>query len=238
MPPKIIELAQQLLFEPVSVNVTPKSRSVDKIEQRVLLVQRADKHTLLREILGGEEVGRTIVFTRTKRTANLVERKLAQSGINAAAIHGNKSQNTRQRVLDAFRRNHVKVLVATDVAARGIDIDGITHVVNFDLPAEPESYVHRIGRTGRAGADGIALTFCTDDQRGDLQAIERLIGKKLPIANRSGQPLEENHQPSRVARRPVATRDSAAAARESRNRRSSRPKGYGRSYKPRVKQTT
>jgi ATP-dependent RNA helicase RhlE len=181
MPPNIIDLAQRLLTDPISVNVTPKSQSVDKIEQRVVFVDRKGKQDMLAKILTGAGVERSIVFTKTKRAANMVAERLNRSGIKSVAIHGNKSQNARQRALDSFRNHFVQVLVATDVAARGIDIDGVTHVINFDLPMEPEAYVHRIGRTGRAGAAGIALSFCTDADRADLQAIERLIKKRIPV---------------------------------------------------------
>ncbi|MCH7990653.1 MAG: DEAD/DEAH box helicase, partial [Planctomycetes bacterium] len=176
LPPKIIDLSRSLLRNPVNVNVTPKSTTLEKIEQRVLFVERKAKQALLQKILRSDGVGRVLVFTKTKRTANMLAENLLRGGINATAIHGNKSQSARQRALDAFRRNKVKVLVATDVAARGIDIDGITHVINFDLPVEPEGYVHRIGRTGRAGAEGIALSFCSSGERRELRAIEQLIG--------------------------------------------------------------
>jgi len=188
MPPKITELSKRLLRNPVSVNVTPRSTSVERIEQQVMFVERKDKLPLLRQILRKGEVDRTIVFSRTKRGANALAGKLVRSGITAAAIHGNKSQGARQRALEAFRQNDVQVLVATDVAARGIDIDGISHVINFDLPIEPEAYVHRIGRTGRAGAEGIALSFCTPDERRELRAIEQLIGQKIPIATEQRRP--------------------------------------------------
>src|SRR5690606_19760855 len=164
----------------------------ERIDQRVLYVERPGKQRLLQEILTADDVNRALVFTRTKRGANMVADKLVKSGITATAIHGNKSQAARQRALEAFRRKHVQVLVATDVAARGIDIDGVTHVVNFDLPMEPEAYVHRIGRTGRAGAQGMALSFCTADERGDLRAIEKLIGQKVPTDPRGGaQPPQQ-----------------------------------------------
>ena len=202
LPPKIIELSQRLLTNPVSVNVTPKSTSVEKIEQRVLFVERSGKQALLRQILRAAGVERALVFTKTKRAANMLAKQLVRSGIKATAIHGNKSQSARQRALEAFRRKQVQVLVATDVAARGIDIDGITHVVNFDLPIEPESYVHRIGRTGRAGAEGMALSFCCAGERRELRAIEQLIGQKVPIATE--QPQFElagaSRRDSRVAR--------------------------------------
>ena len=183
LPPKIVELSQQLLTNPVTVNVMSNSNRVDLIEQSVVLVQQAKKPALLQTTIQREEVDRVIVFTRTKRAADTVAKQLATAGIKAAAIHGNKSQQARQRALEAFRRNKFQVLVATDVAARGIDIDGITHIVNFDLPMEPESYIHRIGRTGRAGATGVAVSFCTPDQRNELQAIEKELGKKLLITN-------------------------------------------------------
>ena len=183
MPPKIIELSQRLLTDPISVNVTPKSTSVERIQQQVLFVDRSEKQEILRQLLALDDVERAIVFTRTKRGANVVADKLLKSGITAVAIHGNKSQNARQRALESFRRQDVRVLVATDVAARGIDIDGITHVVNFDMPVEAESYVHRIGRTGRAGADGIALSFCTSEEYEELLAIEKLIAMPLASAN-------------------------------------------------------
>jgi ATP-dependent RNA helicase RhlE len=183
MPPKIIELSQSLLTDPISVNVTPKSTSVRAIHQQVLFVERGEKHEILRQLLALDEVERAIVFTRTKRGANVVADKLLKSGITAVAIHGNKSQNARQRALESFRRQDVRVLVATDVAARGIDIDGITHVINYDMPVEAESYVHRIGRTGRAGAQGIALSFCTSDEYEELLAIEKLIAMPLAAAN-------------------------------------------------------
>jgi len=204
MPPKITELSKRLLRNPVSVNVTPRSTSVERIEQQVLFVERKDKLPLLRQILRKGEVDRTIVFSRTKRGANALADKLARSGITAVAIHGNKSQGARQRALEAFRQNEVQVLVATDVAARGIDIDGVSHVINFDLPIEPEAYVHRIGRTGRAGAEGIALSFCTPDERRELRAIEQLIGQKIPIATEHRQ---SDVRPESSAPQPPAPRN-------------------------------
>lgn len=181
--PKIRELAGQLLFNPVSINVTPKKTSVELIEQRLRIVRRDNKVETLSKLLSSQECDRAIVFTRTKHGANALVRKLDRDGIKAVAIHGNKTQNARQKALHAFRNNDIGVLVATDVAARGIDIDGVSHVINFDMPVEPESYVHRIGRTGRAGAEGIAVSFCTGDERDELYAIESLIGKKIPVEN-------------------------------------------------------
>ena len=200
LPPKIIELSKRLLRNPTNVDVTQGSTSVKRIEQRVVFVERSEKRALLRKVLMAAEVDRALVFTRTKRGAQNLAERLARSGIKATAIHGNKSQTARQRALAAFQRKQVQVLVATDVAARGIDVDGITHVVNFDLPSEPESYVHRIGRTGRAGAEGIALSFCSASERRELRAIERLIGTKVPLADEqlSHQPPE--HRRSRKSR--------------------------------------
>jgi len=195
--PNIVELAKKLLYKPISVNVTPKSRSVDRIEQRVLFVEKSNKQKTLEYLIEDRDVQRAIVFTRTKRMANMVTTRLGRAGVKAAAIHGNKSQNARQRALDAFRKNHLKVLVATDVAARGIDIDGVTHVFNYDLPNEPESYVHRIGRTGRAGAEGIAISFCTSDDRSDLRAIEKLIDQKVPVDPDYPMPARSESSPGR-----------------------------------------
>jgi ATP-dependent RNA helicase RhlE len=206
MPPNIVELSKQLLTNPISVNVTPKKTSLERIEQQVFFVERNGKRELLKKILTKPDVERAIVFSRTKRGANMLAQKLLLSGLKAAAIHGNKSQGARQRALEAFRTKQIDVLVATDVAARGIDIDGVTHVINYDLPAEPESYVHRIGRTGRAGAEGLAISFCTSDERRDLQAIEKLIGQKVPLApgQPAPQPVSEESKssaPQRGARR-------------------------------------
>ncbi|QEG42196.1 DEAD/DEAH box helicase [Roseimaritima ulvae] len=199
--PKIRELASQLLFNPISVNVTPKTTSVEQIEQSVRLINRGEKLASLRDLLGSDQVEQSIVFTRTKHGANGLSKKLARAGISAAAIHGNKTQNARQQALTAFRNKRVNVLVATDVAARGIDIDGISHVINYDMPVEPESYVHRIGRTGRAGADGIAISFCTSDERDKLQAIEKWIGQSLRIENPDAKLDPPQPAPSKPRRR-------------------------------------
>lgn len=192
LPPNIIDLSRRLLHKPVSVNVTPESTSVERISQQVLFVERGAKQALLKRTLNCTSVERALVFTKTKRTANMLAKVLLKGGTRVAAIHGNKSQSARQRALEAFRRSHVQVLVATDVAARGIDIDGITHVINFDIPIEPEAYVHRIGRTGRAGAEGIALSFCTQGERRELRAIEQLIGQKVPVSDEHPAPEVRN----------------------------------------------
>lgn len=193
MPPRIKELSKRLLYKPVHVSVSPESPVVDRIEQSVVFVERGGKQELLTTILGGEDVDQALVFTKTKRGANRLTEKLVRGGVSAAAIHGNKSQQARERALTAFRSKRINVLVATDVAARGIDIDDISHVVNFDLPNEPESYVHRIGRTGRAGGDGVAVSFCTSAERTQLNDIERLIGRSLSRVN---EPSKSGSAPS------------------------------------------
>ena len=183
LPSKIRELASQLLVNPVTVTVSANTPTVERINQFVRYAARGKKFAALTDILTGTEVDRTIVFTRTKHGANGLAKKLEREGLAVAVIHGNKTQNARQRALSAFRDNTAQVLVATDVAARGIDIDDITHVINYDMPVDPESYVHRIGRTGRAGADGVAISFCTPDELNELHAIEQMIGMKIPAQN-------------------------------------------------------
>lgn len=181
MPNDVARLAADMLHEPVRVEVTPQVVTVDRIEQRVFFVDTAHKHALLIELLKDPELARVIVFTRTKSHANRVSEQLERAGISTDALHGNKSQNARQRALERFRLGEARVLVATDIAARGIDVDGVSHVINFELPNEPESYVHRIGRTARAGKSGIALSFCDATERGFLRDIERLTKRPLLI---------------------------------------------------------
>jgi ATP-dependent RNA helicase RhlE len=184
MPAPIATLAGQILRNPVKVSVAPVSSTVDTVSQWVLFVQQKNKRSLLREVLRDPSLTRAIVFTRTKAGANRVARDLDGSGVTAEAIHGNKSQNARQRALGAFRDGQVRVLVATDIAARGIDVDGISHVINFELPNEPESYVHRIGRTARAGARGVALSFCDASERTYLRDIERLTKARIAVVEK------------------------------------------------------
>jgi ATP-dependent RNA helicase RhlE len=181
MPDEIMKLAHQILVEPVKVAVTPVSSTAEKVRQWVLFVDRGNKRALLKEVLRDPSMTRVLVFTRTKHGANKVAEELDRKGVPSAAIHGNKSQNARQKALDAFKAGRIRVLVATDIAARGIDVDGVTHVINFEIPDEPESYVHRIGRTARAGASGIALSFCDAEERGSLRDIERLIRAQVPV---------------------------------------------------------
>jgi ATP-dependent RNA helicase RhlE len=182
MPKEIGQLAAQLLRDPVHVAVAPVATTVERVDQQVIFVETARKRGLLTEILRQGEMGRTLVFTRTKHGADRVVKHLEQAGLPAAAIHGNKSQPQRERALAAFRAGRTPVLVATDIAARGIDVDAVTHVINFDLPNVPESYVHRIGRTARAGAAGIAISFCDAEERAYLRDIEKLIRTRVPVA--------------------------------------------------------
>ncbi len=188
MPPDIARLAAGILSDPVRVEATPPATTVALVEQRVVFVERGEKREVLCAMLRDPGLVRVLVFTRTKHLANRVAEQLGRSGFHADAIHGNKSQNARQRALEAFRAGAVRVLVATDIAARGIDIDGITHVVNYDLPNVPETYVHRIGRTARAGAAGAAISLCDGEERAYLRDIERLIGQKVPVFHRPGAP--------------------------------------------------
>jgi ATP-dependent RNA helicase RhlE len=189
MPPDLLGIARALLRDPVQVAITPVATTAVTVEQSVVFVAKADKRALLERILRDVEVRRAIVFTSTKRGANRLADQLAQSGIESQAIHGNKSQSARERALEAFRAGRSQVLIATDVASRGIDVDGVSHVINFELPNTPEGYVHRIGRTGRAGATGTAITLCDPGERGLLTQIERLIRRRLPVVGMpSGSP--------------------------------------------------
>ena len=179
MPPQIRALAETLLHDPVSVAVAPVSSAAERVEQHLYFVDKSDKRSLLAELIKSGDMTRTLVFSRTKHGANRVVQYLEKRGIASAAIHGNKSQGARTRALDGFKSGAVRILVATDIAARGIDVDAVSHVINFDLPNIPETYVHRIGRTARAGAAGIALSFCESEEREFLVDIERLLGKHI-----------------------------------------------------------
>jgi ATP-dependent RNA helicase RhlE len=184
MPPDIARLAAGILRQPVRVEVTPPATTVELIEQRVLFIERGDKRDALCALLKDPALARVLVFTRTKHLANRVAEQLGRAGFGAEAIHGNKSQGARQRALEMFRAGTARILVATDIAARGIDVEGITHVINYDLPNVPETYVHRIGRTARAGAGGAAISLCDGEERAYLRDIERLIGRKVPALDR------------------------------------------------------
>jgi len=181
MPPEIAKLANSILTNPVKVEVAPQSTTAETIDQHMYFVDRTDKNKLLLHLMEGDTIREALIFTRTKHGANKVAKILVQAGIGAEAIHGNKSQTARQNALKNFKDGKIRALVATDIAARGIDIDGLTHVINFDIPNIPETYVHRIGRTGRAGADGRALSFCDHEEKAFLRDITRLIKRDIPV---------------------------------------------------------
>jgi ATP-dependent RNA helicase RhlE len=207
MPKQIRKLAQDFLRRPTEVAVAPVARPIEKIDQSVMHVDTMDKRRVLVDLLKGASVERTIIFTRTKRGADKVTTHLEKNGISASAIHGNKSQRDRERTLAGFRNGRINVLVATDIAARGIDVDDISHVVNYDLPHVPESYVHRIGRTARAGKSGVAIAFCDRTEQPLLRDIERLVGYALktipgPQSERSNVRLPETRSTPRDAQKP------------------------------------
>jgi len=199
MPNEVAKLAAELLHNPERVEVSPQRITVERIEQSVHHVNAADKRMLLENMLADPAMKRVIVFTRTKHRANRVAEQLDKAGISSDAIHGNKSQNARQKALDAFRKGRARVLVATDIAARGIDVSGVTHVINYELPNEPESYIHRIGRTARAGAEGVAISFCDSTERSYLRDIERLTKQRLTVIGDA--PANDNPRGDRPAQR-------------------------------------
>ena len=183
MPHEVARLAGDILTDPLRIEVAPSATTVERVEQHVFFVETANKRALLAEVLKDPALSRVIVFSRTKHGANRIAQQLEKRGVDAAAIHGNKSQGARQRALEGFKAGRVRVLVATDIAARGIDVDEVSHVINFDLPNEPESYVHRIGRTARAGAAGVALSFCDAGEREFLRDIEKLTRQRLAVVD-------------------------------------------------------
>lgn len=188
IPDSISKLARSLLHKPVSIDIAPETPTVEKIDQSLYFVAKRDKKRLLLDLVNETEVGCGIVFTRTKHGANRLTQRLNKAGVDALAIHGNKSQGARQRALDALKSGKIRLLVGTDVAARGIDVDDVTHVFNYDLPNEPEVYVHRIGRTGRGGRAGTAIAFCDSSERGQLSDIEKLIGERIEVIEGHGYP--------------------------------------------------
>ncbi len=216
MPQEITRLADAMLRDPARVAVTPPASTVERVEQRVILTDKSAKPNLLVEVLKTETTDRVLVFTRTKHGADKVVRALQKSGFGAEAIHGNKSQNQRERVLADFREGKLRILIATDIAARGIDVDGVSHVVNYDLPNIPESYVHRIGRTARAGADGIAISFCDHEEAPFLRDIERMIRMSIPSTDK------------RTGERPAHKQGHQAAQHNAGNRNGGRPGRGGR----------
>jgi len=181
MAPAIVKLANSILRNPIKVEVAPVSSTAETVQQAIYFVEKRNKQSLLKHLLADRTLQTVLVFTRTKHGADRIAKALNVSGIRAEAIHGNKSQQARQRSLIQFRSGQLKVLVATDIAARGIDIDKLSHVINFDLPDVPETYVHRIGRTGRAGASGKAFSFCDPEEKPNLRDIQKLISKTIPV---------------------------------------------------------
>jgi ATP-dependent RNA helicase RhlE len=206
MPAAVAGLAQSVLHSPVNIAVTPVSSTAPKIDECVVFVDRGRKTAVLEGFLARPEVSRALIFTRTKRGADRLVRQLSGAQIRAQALHGNKSQNERQHTLEGFREGRVRFLVATDLAARGIDVESISHIVNYDIPVEPEVYVHRIGRTARAGASGKAISFCSAEEYADLRNIERLIKRRVPVVDDSLNPQPDPHAP------PAATNGHTATA--------------------------
>ncbi len=237
MPPEVRSLAESFLKDPLRVEVAPQATVIPKIEQRAELLDGPAKRGRLRDILNGEGVERTIVFARTKRGADRLGQNLVRDGIPAEVIHGNKMQNARQKALGKFRQGIVKTLVATDIVARGIDVPGITHVINYDLPDEAENYVHRIGRTGRNGAEGVAITLCAKDELPKLRAVEKIIGTEL-IPRVAGEPTKAKPRkrpgrPQRSAqpgagRKPKQAAGDAPPKRNRRRRKPARPSAQAR----------
>ncbi len=211
MPPEIRKLASTILVNPARVEVTPVSSTADTINQSVYYVEKNDKKSLLIHLLRDKTINTALVFTRTKHGADKVARELVKNGIRAEAIHGNKSQTARQRALQNFKTRQTRVLVATDIAARGIDVDELGHVINFELPEVPETYVHRIGRTGRAGASGIALSFCDSDEKELLRDIHKLIAKSIPVVK------EHPYSSGSSLRQPLPVRNNVVRSAAFRN---------------------
>jgi ATP-dependent RNA helicase RhlE len=258
MPPEIAKLANSILTDPIKVEVAPQSTTAETIDQHLYMVDRTDKNKLLVHLLQGDAIREALIFTRTKHGANKVAKILEQAGIGAEAIHGNKSQTARQNALKNFKEGKIRALVATDIAARGIDIDGLTHVINFDIPNIPETYVHRIGRTGRAGASGRALSFCDHEEREFLRDILRLIKRDIPVVEeqpfrmiggpkkaepevreprqprgpgRGGQQRGQGQRPAQGQRREGGSGNAPRAPREGGSRDGQR-QGQGREQRP------
>ncbi|MFH1538480.1 MAG: DEAD/DEAH box helicase, partial [bacterium] len=236
LPAEIRDLADSILIDPISVAADPPASTVDLTEQNLYFVEKPDKVDLLVHLMRDAGMDRVLIFTRTKHGADKVCKKLLRARVRADAIHGNKSQNARERALADFKRGSIRALVATDIASRGIDVSNVSHVINFDLPNEPESYVHRIGRTGRAGMEGIAISFCDEAEREYLPAIERLIQKWIPVVQEDypyrspyTPPLPTDLEPNR---RKISPRQKQGA-RQQRPAPSRGNSGYRRKPQPR-----
>jgi ATP-dependent RNA helicase RhlE len=227
MPPKMEAIARTMVHDPVRVSIAPEKPTLDLIDQKVLFVRKQKKDDLLVSLLKDPRINKALIFTQMKHAANRVVKKLYTAGIHGAAIHGNKTQAARTKALDGFKRDRFRVLVATDVAARGLDVDDITHVINYDLPVEAETYVHRIGRTARAGAAGNAISFCCAEDRAYLREIERLLGKPVPTEMKHEYHCEEALRSTQIAPKAFGRgggkrHGGRPSARFSRNRNSSR----------------
>jgi ATP-dependent RNA helicase RhlE len=228
MPMEIQQLSKVLLTNPAKVEVTPASTTAETVQQSLYYTKPENKRSLLIHLLKDATIETALVFTRTKHGADKISKSLNQAGISSEAIHGNKSQNARQSALSNFKSRKTRVLVATDIAARGIDIDELTHVINFELPNVPETYVHRIGRTGRAGAKGMAMSFCDHEEREFLRDIQKLISKPIPVV--SDHPFHVVHGQGHQTSRPAVTQSSSY----NKQRPSSAPKRYGRPFSQRA----
>ena len=234
--PEVLKLSRDIVRDPVQVTISPEQPTVDKINQKVMFVDKPNKDSLLVSLLTAHpEATKVLVFSRTRHGADRIERKLEVAGIRAEAIHSDKTQRARTDALNAFRNGRVRVLVATDIASRGIDVDGITHVINVDLPEEAESYVHRIGRTARAGADGMAISFVSAEERGLLRGVERLIKKPIDVDNnhefhseKAAQAGGRRGSDSSLSRAPWANKRQQPGGRRDGDRPRSRPGGQGR----------
>lgn len=222
LPPKMVELAKTMVRNPVRVTIAPDKPAVESIDQKVLFVGKQNKDALLVSLLSERGIDKALIFTQMKHVANRVTKKLSNAGIRGTAIHGNKSQSARTKALSGFKSGRFKVLVATDVAARGLDVDDITHVINYDLPMEAETYVHRIGRTARAGADGDAISFCCSEDRAYLRDIEKLLGKPVPAEMEHAYHCDEAFRSTQPAPRAFGRGQGG------RSRRSGRPGGKRR----------
>jgi ATP-dependent RNA helicase RhlE len=229
MPADIVKLSQTILKNPVKVEVTPQITTAEKVEQQMYMVNYADKRSLLLHLLRNQEIVSALVFTRTKHGADKVVQFLQKNGHQAQAIHGNKSQNARQKALSDFKGGRIRVLVATDIAARGIDVDDLSHVINYEIPNIPETYVHRIGRTGRAGQSGIALSFCDNTEITFLRDIQRLISQTIPVVEDHPYPLTDFtpvKAPAKVTRKPIRREHNGQAVRETVGNREARPNNH------------
>lgn len=224
MPPEIVKLADTILKNPTKVEVTPVSSTAETVTQSLYFVDKANKKLLLMDVLKTKGMNRVLVFARTKHGADRIARDLTKSGFKTAAIHGDKSQNARQNALNDFKTGVIRTLVATDIAARGIDIDELSHVINYEIPNQPETYVHRIGRTGRGGASGIAISFCDAEEREYIRDIEKLIGKKIPVVEGHKYPMVD------FAPKPKNPQDRRHQ-KKGENRNAPKPQHDGRKFK-------